>query len=181
MTAPPISECALRDALAQFASGVTVVTAQTPAGPVGFTASAFTSVSLAPPLVLVCVRKGASAHDAVVAAEAFGVNVLSERQKWIAEQFARSGVDRFRQVRVRAAGEGEGLPLVEGAIVHLECRHHVAYPAGDHTILVGEVTRASVAAGRPLVHHARRFGGFFAENASRAGAVAAGAPQGGEA
>src|SRR5262249_9122514 len=93
-----VSEAAFREALAHFASGVTVVTACTRAGRVGFPASAFPSVSLEPPLVLVCVARGASAHDAVVAAEAFGVNILSERQQWIAEQFARPGVDRFAHV-----------------------------------------------------------------------------------
>jgi flavin reductase (DIM6/NTAB) family NADH-FMN oxidoreductase RutF len=166
----PVSEAAFREALAHFASGVTVVTASAPFGPVGFTASAFTSVSLAPPLVLVCVARRASAHDAVVAAEAFGVNVLSERQQWIAEQFARSGVDRFARVPLRAGRSG-GAPLVEGAIVHLECRHHTSHAAGDHTILVGEVASASVAAGRPLVHYGRRFGAFTAEIAPRAAAA----------
>jgi flavin reductase (DIM6/NTAB) family NADH-FMN oxidoreductase RutF len=175
-----VSAAAFREALAHFASGVTVITARASAGPVGFTASAFTSVSLAPPLVLVCVARGASAHDAVVAAEAFGVNVLSERQQWIAEQFARSGVDRFHRVPVRAGFIG-GVPLVEGAIVHLECRHHTAHPAGDHTILVGGVASASVSVGRPLVHYARRFGGFSAESAARGAEVVEEARKGGEA
>jgi flavin reductase (DIM6/NTAB) family NADH-FMN oxidoreductase RutF len=175
-----VSEAAFRDALARFASGVTVVTARSAAGPVGFTASAFTSVSLAPPLVLVCVARRSSAHDAVVAAPAFGVNVLSERQRWLAEQFARSGVDRFDRVPL-GGGCLAGVLLVEGAIVHLECRHHAAHEAGDHTILVGEVASASVAAGRPLVHHARRFGSFIAETAARDGVVAEEARKGGEA
>jgi flavin reductase (DIM6/NTAB) family NADH-FMN oxidoreductase RutF len=124
-----VCEAAFREALAQFGSGVTVVTARGSVGPVGFTASAFTSVSLAPPLVLVCVAGRASAHDVVVAADAFGVNVLSERQQWVAEQFARSGVDRFERVPLRAEHPG-GVPLVEGAIVHLGCRRYAAQRGG---------------------------------------------------
>jgi flavin reductase (DIM6/NTAB) family NADH-FMN oxidoreductase RutF len=155
----PFSSQAFRDALAYFASGVTVVTAQTPSGPVGFTASAFTSVSLAPPLVLVCVGKGRSAHDAVVGGEHFGVSVLAERQVWIADRLGRSGVDRFRDVPLLSA---TCVPLVDGALVQLECRRHATHDAGDHTILVGEVLDSSVGAGKPLVHFGRRLGRFVA-------------------
>ena len=152
------SNQAFRDALAHFASGVTVVTAQTPGGPVGFTASAFTSVSLAPPRILVCVGKARSAHDAVVAGTHFGVSVLAERQVWIAEQLARSGADRFRDVPLL----GTAVPLVDGALVQLECRRYATHDAGDHTILVGEVLDSSVEAGRPLVHFGRKLGRFIA-------------------
>jgi flavin reductase (DIM6/NTAB) family NADH-FMN oxidoreductase RutF len=161
-----LSDAAFREALSRFATGVTVVTARTPSGPVGFTASAFTSVSLAPRLVLVCVAKRASAHDAIVAAAAFGVNILIEEQLWVAEQFARSGVDRFERVALRGDGS-HGVPLLEGALATVECVHYGATEAGDHTILVGEVVNASVTGGRPLVHYARRFGSFAAESGMR--------------
>ncbi len=154
-----------REALAHFASGVTVVTARSAAGPVGFTASAFTSVSLTPPLVLVCIAHTASAHDDVVAADEFSVSVLGEGQGWIAEQFARHGVDRFAGVPLRA-DSAEGVPLIEGALVHLECRRHATHVAGDHTILIGEVERGSTKPGRPLVHFARRLGGFSGQRAT---------------
>ena len=164
-----LSTAAFRDALAYFASGVTIVTARADGVPVGFTASAFTSVSLTPPLILVCVTKGASAHDAVVGAELFGVSVLAERQAWIAEQFAKSGIDRFRGVPLRLAEEGAlRVPLVDGALVHLECRRGATHPAGDHTILLGEVERAWISPGRPLVHFARRLGGFAGERGDNA-------------
>jgi flavin reductase ActVB len=153
------SRASFRDAMAHFASGVTVVTAHTERGPAGFTATAFSSVSLAPPLILVCISQGASAHDAVVGARFFGVNVLADRQARVAEQFARSGIDRFEGVALRTE-EDEKAPLLEGALVQLECRQAATYTAGDHTILIGEVERAWVGAGRPLVHFARRFGGF---------------------
>ena len=153
----PISSDAFREALARFASGVTVVTAAGPSGPSGLTASAFSSVSLSPPLVLVCVGKRARAHDALVRGDFFGVSVLAERQAWIAEQVGRSGIDRFRDVPLRREGR---VPLVEGALVQLECRRYAAHDAGDHTILVGEVLEGTVGAGSPLVHFGRKFGGF---------------------
>jgi flavin reductase (DIM6/NTAB) family NADH-FMN oxidoreductase RutF len=146
-----------RDALAHFASGVTVVAAATPAGPVGFTASAFTSVSLSPPLVLVCVGKSRSAHDTVVGAESFGVSVLLDAQGWIADRLGRSGEDRFRDVPLRAEAR---VPLVDGSLVQLECRRYAAHDAGDHTILVGEVVRSAVGGGTPLVHFGRKLGRF---------------------
>jgi flavin reductase (DIM6/NTAB) family NADH-FMN oxidoreductase RutF len=150
------SSAAFREALSRFASGVIIVTADTPEGPIGFTASAFSSVSLEPPLILVCVGKKASAY-AVVHAPRFGVSVLHEEQEGIAEQFARQGVDRFAGVALRRAS---AVPLVEGAIAQLDCRRHALHDAGDHTILVGEVLGAHTSPGRPLLHYARAFGGL---------------------
>lgn len=167
MSSEPISSAAFREALAHFASGVTVVTARGDAGAVGFTATGFTSVSLTPPLVLVCVGKRASVHDVVVGAARFGVSILSEGQRWIAEQFARSGQDRFAGVPLRE----DGAPLVADAVVQLECRPHARHDAGDHTILVGEVLAAHVAAATPLVHHFRRYGSFTADPVTRAHAL----------
>jgi flavin reductase (DIM6/NTAB) family NADH-FMN oxidoreductase RutF len=146
-------KAAFCEALSRFASGVTVVSACGPSGRVGFTATGFSSASLAPPLILVCVGKSASAHDGVVGAELFGVSVLSEMQVGIAEQFARRGGDRFEGVTLRPGP----VPLVEGALVHLVCGAYARHDAGDHSILVGEVLDCSVARGRPLVHFMRRF------------------------
>jgi flavin reductase (DIM6/NTAB) family NADH-FMN oxidoreductase RutF len=154
-----ISSSAFRETLAHFASGVTVVTAETPDGPIGFTATGFTSVSLTPPLVLVCIDEEASAHDAVVHAAHFGVSILGLEQSWVALQFARSGIDRFHGVPLREVRGGRA-PLIEGALAHLECRKHARYVEGDHTIVVGEVLAADVHAGRPLLHYARHFGAF---------------------
>jgi flavin reductase (DIM6/NTAB) family NADH-FMN oxidoreductase RutF len=155
-----ISGAEFRAALSHFASGVTIVTADGPAGRVGFTATGFTSLSLDPPLVLVCVSKTASAYEGVMAADHFAVSVLSEPQRWIAEQFARHGVDRFQDVPVRGAIRVPA-PLIDGALVHLECVQHRRHDEGDHTILIGRVTAASTNAGLlPLLHFARRFGAF---------------------
>jgi flavin reductase (DIM6/NTAB) family NADH-FMN oxidoreductase RutF len=155
-----VSSSTFRDALAHFASGVTVVASFTEGGAAGFTATGFTSVSLTPPLVLVCIGKSASVHGPLVGASRFGVSILSERQGWIADQFARPGVDRFRDVSIRIGG----VPLIEGAVASLECRKYAEHDAGDHTLLVGQVVAVFVDGGRPLVHCSRQFGAFAPAN-----------------
>jgi flavin reductase (DIM6/NTAB) family NADH-FMN oxidoreductase RutF len=151
----PVSGQSFREALAHFASGVTVVAVRKGEQLVGLTATAFSSASLDPPLVLVCIARSASAHDAILDAERVGISVLAEDQGWIAKQFARRGIDRFDRVSLVP---GRGAPLVRGALAHLECRHHAQHDAGDHTILVGEVVATRVAPGRPLVHYGRALG-----------------------
>lgn len=154
-----VTGSAFREALSRFASGVVVVAGHAPDGPVGFTVSSFSSVSLDPPLVLVCVAKTASAYSAITGVARFGISVLEASQSWIASQFARQGVDRFAGVTLR---EDAGVPLVEGALAHLECERHAAHEAGDHTILIGNVVAVRHGPGEPLVHFARTFGGFAA-------------------
>jgi flavin reductase (DIM6/NTAB) family NADH-FMN oxidoreductase RutF len=151
-----LDESDFRDALSRFASGVVVVAAHTPYGPVGFTASAFSSVSLEPPLVLVCVGKRASAFAGVVGAARFGISVLHESQRWIGEQFARPG-DRFAGVPLVT---DRPVPWIGGALAQFECEPHARHEAGDHVILVGEVVGVRSASGDPLVHCGRTFGGF---------------------
>ncbi len=157
-----ISSAAFRESLAHFTSGVTIVTMRTPEGPVGFTASAFTSVSLDPPLILVCVGRQVSLHDRFQLHAHFGVSILSQEQAWIASQFSRRQVDRFRDVPWRE-GPVAQVPLIEEALAHLECRCHERHPAGDHTIVLGRVLHTSSTHGRPLVHYKRSFGGFYGE------------------
>lgn len=156
-----ISSSAFREVLSRFASGVTVVAVNGQHGPVGFTATGFTSVSLVPPLILVCVNKVASVYDAIVEAEFFGVSILDATQTGIATRFAQSDIDRFEGVALRPSGES-GVPLIEGALGHLECRRHSRQELGDHTVVVGAVVAGFAGAGRPLVHHLRRFGAFVA-------------------
>ncbi|MGA3122430.1 MAG: flavin reductase family protein [Polyangiaceae bacterium] len=165
----PLVADAFRDALARFASGVTIVAARHPSGLVGFTATAFSALSLSPPLVLACVGKKASAYDRIVTCEHVGVSILDERQAPIAAQFARSGIDRFAGIPL-SIGTGYGVPLIEGSLAALECRRHALHDAGDHTIFVAEVLAASVSAGSPLLHFGRRFGAFVADPAARSGA-----------
>ena len=177
MSTEPTESAAFREALARFASGVTIVTAGGEVGPAGFTATGFTSVSLVPPLILVCVGKRASAHGSVVGAARFGVSILSEHQASIAEQFARSGVDRFENVPLR----NSRVPLIDGAVASLECRRYAHHDAGDHTLLLGEVLETWIGTGRPLLHYLRRFGGFAVDGASRSRAAYEGARKGSEA
>ena len=140
-----------RTALRSFAAGVTVVTTRDREGrPSGLTASAFTSVSLEPPLVLVCVDHAATAHPDFVARGWFAINVLRREQEALSRRFAVSGGDKFRGVPCH---EGQaGLPLIDGALATLECRIVETHEAGDHTIFIGQVESADVAAGRPLVY-----------------------------
>jgi flavin reductase (DIM6/NTAB) family NADH-FMN oxidoreductase RutF len=142
------------------------VAARHPSGLVGFTATAFSALSLSPPLVLACVGKKASAHDRIVTCEYVGVSILDERQAPIAAQFARSGVDRFAGIPL-SIGTGCGVPLIEGSLAVLECRRHALHDGGDHIIFVAEVLAASVSAGSPLLHFGRRFGSFVAEPGAR--------------
>jgi flavin reductase (DIM6/NTAB) family NADH-FMN oxidoreductase RutF len=156
-TGDPALEAAFREALARFASGVVVVMADTPEGPVGLTVSAFSSVSLDPPLVLVCIGKSASAFGGVTAAERFGISVLHERQTGLAEQFARKDIDRFAGVGLVKAAP---VPWLDEALAHIACAPEAIHDAGDHVILVGRVFDARSRAGRPLVHYSRALGGF---------------------
>jgi flavin reductase (DIM6/NTAB) family NADH-FMN oxidoreductase RutF len=141
-----------RAALRQFPTGVTVVTTREPDGrPTGLTANAFTSVSLDPPLVLVCVDRTATAHPALVTSGWFAVNVLGKGQERLSRRFATSGEDKFAGV---ASHQGRaGLPLLDGVVASLECRVVHRYDGGDHTIFVGQVEHASVNGGEPLVYH----------------------------
>jgi len=153
----PSASAAFRETLSRFASGVVVVVAHTPDGPVGMTASAFASVSLDPPLVLVCVAHRASSHEGLVSAPSFGISVLSRPQEWIAEHVARRRENRFAGIEFAPFW---GAPVVAGALAQMECTQHARHNAGDHTILVGRVVRSAVADGALLVHFHRRYGDF---------------------
>lgn len=140
-----------RRVLSHFASGVTVVTTWNASGrPTGLTASSFTSVSLVPPLILVCIDQGADTYEAVRAHGRFAVNVLSTNQEALSRHFASTQADKFERIPFQKGAQG--LPLLPAALAHLECRTVHAYPGGDHTIFVGEVEAASVGEGEPLLY-----------------------------
>jgi flavin reductase ActVB len=146
-----ISPSEFRRAMAQFATGVTVVTTVDSAGrPLGLTVSAFSSVSLDPVLVLVCIDNRSDTHDGFEASRVFGVSVLAEGQEEWSHRFAFGGSEKFTAAPLVTGGCG--VPLVPGALAHIECRLHSKLPGGDHTIYVGEVTRLDVSPGRPLVY-----------------------------
>ncbi len=131
----------LRDALGCFATGVTVVTAMDADGnPVGLTANSFTSVSLDPPLLLVCIAKTSNSLKVMQQVSHFAVNVLQIGQQPVSNLFAKSGEDRFSNTPWQAGQNGA--PILTGALVNFECRRHAEHDGGDHIILIGHVERA---------------------------------------
>lgn len=141
-----------RSILGRFASGITVVTARDQDGrDHGMTVSAFCSVSLAPPLVLVCVDHSASMHPLLMETEAVAINVLAEGQEAISRRFADPDGDRFDGI---GFGRGErGVAVLEDVLAHLEGRIVARHPAGDHTIVVVEVEHGAVRRERPLLYY----------------------------
>jgi flavin reductase (DIM6/NTAB) family NADH-FMN oxidoreductase RutF len=140
----------LRNVLGHFATGVTVITTKDKAGkPFGLTANAFSSLSLSPPLVLICVDKAVDCYACFEESKVFVVNFLSEDQEHLSTRFATKGIEKFEGV---ACHPGScGAPLLDGALGHIECKVVNAYEGGDHTIYVGEIQTASASGDRPLL------------------------------
>jgi flavin reductase (DIM6/NTAB) family NADH-FMN oxidoreductase RutF len=147
----PIDDAAFKLAMSHFASGVTVVTTEHDGKQYGLTVASFASLSLHPPLVLVCIEKSVKSHDAIAAAGRFGVSILDRTQAEVSGRFASKIDDKFAGVDV-VRGELD-VPLIAGAICTLACRVHAQLPGGDHTIFVGEVVDANTADGVPLVYY----------------------------
>ncbi|TDB98901.1 flavin reductase family protein [Actinomadura sp. 7K534] len=131
----------LREAFGAFATGVTVLTTGGPA-PHGMTANSFSSVSLDPPLVLVCVDRSAVMHRTLAAAGSFGISVLASHQESVARHFANRrrplGIGQFEGIRWRP-GRRTGAPMIEDAVAHFECDLWRSYDGGDHTIFLGRL------------------------------------------
>lgn len=129
-----------RQALGCFATGITVVTATTAKSErIGITANSFTSVSLTPPLVLVSLAKSLRSLDDLLSVDAFAINLLQCGQQEISTRFACAATNKWAGV---AHGHAEnGSPLLDGRLAHFECRPYARHDAGDHVILIGEVTR----------------------------------------
>lgn len=137
-----------------FATGVTIITVDLEGEVHGMTANAFASVSLDPPLVLVCVDHKTRTHAHLHAKKRFGINVLGEDQRAISEYYAR--VERSHESAEAEAGARferttHGTPVLQGALAYLECRLHSAEAAGDHTIFIAEVEDVVVCGGDPLL------------------------------
>jgi flavin reductase len=141
-----VTPAEFRAALGQFASGITIMSTLQDGVSHAMTANAFTSVSLDPPLVLVCVDKGVRMHAAVLDCGYWAVSVLAGDQQPIADRFARSGRDLYTQFDGigTAAGPKTGCLVIEGALSWLECRTWATHDGGDHTIVVGEVLSLGV-------------------------------------
>jgi len=141
----------LRQALGTFATGVTVATTiDTDGNPRGFTANSFTSVSLEPPLILICLANEAVGCQVFTSADRFCVNVLAEDQQHISAVFASPAEDRFEGVEWHAGNNG--CPVIDGAISWFECERFNVIDAGDHTILIGRVTEYETSSRSPLIY-----------------------------
>jgi flavin reductase (DIM6/NTAB) family NADH-FMN oxidoreductase RutF len=151
-----------RQAMGRLVAGVSVVTTFSDGLDHAMTADTVTSVSLDPLLVLVCVENEARWHEAVVAAGAFGVSVLAADQRPLSEWFATRGRPLHGQLDRSPFHRGErtGVALLDGALMHLECRTTDIHPAGDHQIVVAEVLSISLpdTVGPALVHFRGRYG-----------------------
>ena len=151
------TERQFRDALAQFATGVTVIAARRPDGRyAGFTANSFNSVSLDPPLVVWSLNRRAENLAAFEHAKRYAINVLAHDQVEIARRFSRPHADRFEGVAFRL-GSADA-PLIEGCIAWFECRHHAMHRAGDHILFIGHVETCERRNGVGLVFHHGRYG-----------------------
>lgn len=147
-----ISKDEFRAALGRFPSGVTVITTfdNREERPLGITVSAFCSVSLEPPLVLICIDKDAYIHDFLKTFGAFGVNILAEDQTKVSNLFASRNPEMFKEVSYK---KGElDLPLLNDVLVNMECRIVQSYEGGDHTIFLGEVVSSDVNDNNPLLY-----------------------------
>lgn len=153
----PETARAFRDALGQFATGVTLVTIHGPDGPMGFTANSFSSLSLDPALVLWSPAKSSRRYPYFAAAPHFAIHVLSEDQGTLIERFGRTGAG-FDGLDHEL--NAHRVPLIGGALARFECEMHATHEGGDHLIVVGRVTRVVCHGGAPLVFAAGRMGRF---------------------
>jgi flavin reductase (DIM6/NTAB) family NADH-FMN oxidoreductase RutF len=149
-----------RSTVGAFATGVTVITTKGEEHAYGMTANAFSSLSLDPPLVLVCVISGSEGSDHIAANECFAVNILAASQEPLSRYFASRdrprGGDAFSEVPHRVSATGS--PILEGAIGYLDCRLHASHDAGDHLIFIGEVLEIGHdPEGQPLLFHGGKY------------------------
>lgn len=147
-----VSSDEFRSILGRFPSGVTVVTTKAPDGSdQGMTVSAFCSLSLQPPLVLVCIEKTASVHNALTSSAAFIVNILSAKQEQIARRFSIVDIDRFEGVGFSRSRNG--IVVLDDVLGVIECNRFSLHDGGDHTIVVGEVEAGRAETGAPLIYY----------------------------
>jgi flavin reductase (DIM6/NTAB) family NADH-FMN oxidoreductase RutF len=156
-----ISTGQFKAALGRWPSGVSVVTTRVGAQPAGMTVSAFFSVSLDPPLVAVCLDRRALTLGSIVQSGYFAVNVLSDAQSALSDRFAAKDNEPIRFDGVALAEvAGARSPLLDGALVHLDCELQATHDAGDHVLCVGQVGHALTHPGAPLIYHAAGYHGL---------------------
>ncbi|MDQ8706378.1 flavin reductase family protein [Streptomyces sp. LHD-70] len=147
----------LRSVFRRHAAGVAVITANGPAGPVGFTATSLSSAAAEPPLVSFGIGTGSSSWPVIADTEHVGIHILGEHQQDLAATFARSGADRFGSPTRWHEGP-EGVPVLDDVLAWMVCRVVARVPAGDHRLVLGQVVVGDPAGvGRPLLYHQGRF------------------------
>jgi flavin reductase ActVB len=159
MSEAELSVDALAAAVNRFPTGVTVIITNSDDGPVSLAVTAFSSVSVNPPLIMVCIPRSAGSFKDFQWAQAFGVSILSDAQADLARQFAKGGMGDFSAARL-VPGASSGAPLILDAAAHLECVTYDRHAAGDHLIMVGEVVSASISGETPLVQLGGELGQF---------------------
>ena len=150
-----VEETAFKGALRHFASGVTIITTRDETGAArGMTATAFTSLSLRPPLVLVAIGRETRCHAQITANKSFGVNILHDHQAALSRHFGGQVSPTDKAPRF---GLFAGVPIIEDAMVRLACDLEAAMEGGDHTIFIGLVKAAVTMPGDPLLHFDGRY------------------------
>jgi flavin reductase (DIM6/NTAB) family NADH-FMN oxidoreductase RutF/DNA-binding GntR family transcriptional regulator len=153
-----VEQAVFRDVIGRFASGVTVITTRVDDVDFGTTASAVSSLSMEPPMLLICLNRTSQTERSITASGWFAVNILGDRQADVARAFARKAPDKFRDADVVRGPHG--LPLISGALAQLVCRVTETATGGTHTVFLAEVTHADAGEGHPLTYYSGRFGRF---------------------
>ncbi len=157
--APAFTSQEFRRVMGNFATGVTVVTTRAGSAPQGLTVNAFSSLSLVPPLVLVCIDKTVNSHSAIAQSGIFAIHILAHDQEELSKRFADKAWEgrRFEGLAFRSAATGA--PILDGAIAYIDCRVVSALDGGDHTIFVGRVEELKVEReAAPLLFFRGRYG-----------------------
>jgi flavin reductase (DIM6/NTAB) family NADH-FMN oxidoreductase RutF len=157
ITPGPETARAFRAALGRFATGVTLVTCDSDIGPLGITANSFASLSLDPPLVLWSPARSSRRFQAFTEAPRFAIHILRADQLDLARAFTHHGQ---AWDGVAWTPSPDGVPLIDDTLARFDCRAHALHDGGDHAIVVGEVARALIGEGAPLVFAGGGFGGF---------------------
>jgi flavin reductase (DIM6/NTAB) family NADH-FMN oxidoreductase RutF len=160
-SATPFDSARYRQVLGHFPTGVTVITAQTGAGPVGLAVGSFSSLSLEPPLVLFCAGSSSSTWPKIREAGRFCVNILAEDQEDVCRTFASKADDKFAGLGWKPSGLGA--PILDGVLAWIDCEIADIVNQGDHDVVIGRVHELSVAhEGKPLVFFRGGYGRFEA-------------------
>ncbi|WP_341365629.1 flavin reductase family protein [Yoonia sp. BS5-3] len=154
---PSADADSFRGALGSFATGITVVTTDSPEGPVGIVANSFSSVSLDPPLVLWSPAKSSKRFEHFAGSRRYAIHVLGADQRDICAAVVKS---KTAISDLPTHPSHCGMPLIDGAVATFECNLEATHDAGDHVIIVGRVTKAHYAGGEPLVFHGGKYGAF---------------------